>query len=190
MLLRSTNHAASLDTTAGPKIGEGARPVVAPRLDGSRRSAGHAAAAAGHSLDARCASKFTRDDHQHPFVQTASVNVFDQSRDRLVKIGRAEFERVENVVIDGVIVPICDPAAQWTVKSRGDDFHTGFDQSASHQTLLTPLVAAVEVTNAFRLASQIESLARPGWSKGSTPVPQNRRWPAWFPTDRRPDPDG
>src|ERR1043165_9367364 len=32
--------------------------------------------------------------------------------------------------------------------------------------------------------------ARPGWSKGSTPVPQNRRWPAWFPTDRQPDPDG
>ena len=36
-LVRSTNHASSLDTTAGPKIGEGARPVVAPRLDGSRR---------------------------------------------------------------------------------------------------------------------------------------------------------
>src|SRR5436190_18182136 len=74
MLVRSTNHAASLDTAAGPKIGEGARPVVAPRLEGSRRCAGHAAAAAGHSLDARCASKFTRDDHQHPFVQTASAD--------------------------------------------------------------------------------------------------------------------
>src|SRR5439155_22063844 len=153
MLVRSTNHAASLDTTAGPKIGEGARPVVAPRLDGSRSSAGHAAAAAGHSLDPRCASKFTRNDHQHPFVQTASVNVFDQSRDRLVKIRRAEFERVENVVIDGVIVPICDSAAQWTVKSRGDDFHTGFDQSAGHQTLLTPLVAVAEVMNAVRVGS-------------------------------------
>src|SRR5205814_2986045 len=38
--------------------------------------------------------------------------------------------------------------------------HTGFDQSAGHQTLLTPLVATIEVTNAVRLAAQIESLAR------------------------------
>src|ERR1043165_9367365 len=32
--------------------------------------------------------------------------------------------------------------------------------SAGHQTLLTPLVPAIEVTNVVRLAAQIESLAR------------------------------
>src|SRR5207244_5416566 len=96
-----------------PKLGKPARPVIAARLDGSRRPAGHPAAAAGHFLDARRAPELASDDYQHSFVQAAGVNVLDQSGNRLVEIGHAETKRVENVVVNGVVIPISHPATQW-----------------------------------------------------------------------------
>src|ERR1043165_1403050 len=51
MLVRRANDAPGFDAAPPQKLGKRARPVIAPRLNGSRRPAGHPPAAAGGSLD-------------------------------------------------------------------------------------------------------------------------------------------
>ena len=79
------------------------------------RPAGHPAAGAGRVGDARRPAEVAADDQQHPLVQAALVQILDQGRDRLVEEGSAVLHGVEDVVIDGVVVPVLHPSAQRAV---------------------------------------------------------------------------
>src|SRR5262249_51930856 len=102
---------AGLNSPADPDHGICRRPVVATGLDGSGRTAGDAAAAAGYVRDARRPPEFAGDDDQDSAIETAIINVFNECCDRLVEDRRAEFYRLETVMIDGMIVPVRDAAA-------------------------------------------------------------------------------
>ena len=60
------------------------------------------------------------------------------------------------MVVDGVVVPVRDPAAERAVEGRGDDLDAGLDQPAGHQALLAPLVAAVAVADPRVFPAEVE----------------------------------
>ncbi len=59
-------------------------------------------------------------------------------------------------MIDGVVVPVGDAAAERAVEGRGDDLDAGLDEPAGHQELLAPLIAAVTVAHLVALAAQVK----------------------------------
>src|SRR5205823_6206509 len=69
-------------------------------------------------------------------------------------------QRLEDVVIDGVIVTVLDPAAQRAGQFRGDDLHARLDQTARHEELLSPGVAPVAFAHPGTLSAQVERLSR------------------------------
>src|SRR5205814_896857 len=67
-----------------PGVGEGPRPMVPPRLLGTSRRAGIAAAGAGRIADPGRTAEFSGHDEQHAFVQTARRKILDQRRNRQI----------------------------------------------------------------------------------------------------------
>src|SRR5690242_20173066 len=55
-----------------------------------------------------------------------------------------------------MVVPIGDPATQWTVESCRNDLDTGFDETPRHQALLPPLIAAVPIADLWCFQIQVE----------------------------------
>src|SRR5262245_38910258 len=108
----SSDKAAGLDAAAGPDVGKRARPMVSAGLQTASRGAGIAGTGAGLIVDFRRASKFTRDDDQHTVVQAPLVDILDQGRDGLIEGSSAESQGIENMNIDGVVVPVLDSAAE------------------------------------------------------------------------------
>ena len=99
------------------------------------------------------------DDDQHPLVQPAGVNIFDEGRHRLIVSRQAKLVGVEDVLIDGMIVPVLHSTAQRAVELGSDDLDPGFHQPAGHQALLAPLMSAVAIPDGVRFLLQIERLA-------------------------------
>src|ERR1035438_8829161 len=81
----------------------------------------------------------------------ARVEVFDQRRHRLIEDWEAVPQRLEDVLIDGMVVPVRHPTTQWAIESGRDDLHACFYQTAGHQALLPPLMPAIPITHVDRL---------------------------------------
>ncbi len=118
--IRRADDLTARDPAPRPDHGIRPVPVIPAGLCRPGRRA-RAAAAARHVGDAGRAPEFARDDDQDPFLESSVVDILDQGGDRLVEIRGAEFEGVEDVVIDGIIIPIRDPAAERAIEGRGDE---------------------------------------------------------------------
>ena len=136
--------------------------MVAARLLRSFCTTRYSATAAGDIADSRRAAKLACDDDQYPLVETSLVDIFNQRRDRLIKVRGTVSDRFEDMVIHGVVVPVGNARTQRSVKLRCDNLNTRFDQPACHQTLLSPLMTAVSVPQRVWLFTQIECFARRG----------------------------
>ena len=88
--------------------------MIASWLLSSSWGAGISSPGARRIVDFRGSSELSRDDHEHSFVETTFINVFDQCRNGLVVGGGPEPHRVKNVVIDSVIIPIVHASTQGT----------------------------------------------------------------------------
>ena len=146
------------DSAASEQHGAGLRPMIAPGLDGSRRCTGNAWAAARDMRDARRAAELTCHNHQHAFVETALVDVFNQCRNGLIDKRSSVRQRVENVMVDGMVVPVGNAATERPVEFGGDDFHAGFDQPSREQALLTPLMSSVPISHRVGFAMEFKRL--------------------------------
>ena len=134
--------------------------MVAARLNGAGRRARPPCTRAGKIRNSRRAAEFTGDNHHHALVEPALVQILDQSANRLVVIGGPQLHRLEDVVIDGMVVPVAHASAQFSRESCGDELDARFDQPAGHQALLPPTVAAVSVAHFRFLAAQVEGVSR------------------------------
>ena len=103
--------------------------MVPPRLDRTCRATRDTAATAGDMRDPWGPSKLARHDHHHLTIETALVYIFNLGRDGLIKGGQTKLERVKDVMIHGMVIPVRDSSAQWAVKLRGDDFHSRLNQT-------------------------------------------------------------
>ena len=146
------------DSAASEQHGAGLRPMIAPGLDSSRRCTGNALAAAGDMRDARRAAELTCHNHQHSFVETALVDVFNQCRNGLIDKRSSVRQRVEHVMVDRMVVPVGDAATERPVEFGGDDFHACFDQPSCEQALLTPLMSSVAISHRVGFAIEFKRL--------------------------------
>ena len=80
---------------------------------------------------------------------------------RLVEVRRAELQRVEDVVVDRVVVPVLHPAAQRPGQFGRDDLHAGLDQPPGHEQLLAPRVSPVAVADLRAFAGSGRTPAPP-----------------------------
>src|SRR5207237_7701376 len=67
---------------------------------------------------------------------------------------------LEDVVIDGMIVPVLDSATQGPGQFRGNDLYACLNQATRHEELLSPGVASVAIAHLGILAVQVERLSR------------------------------
>jgi hypothetical protein len=63
-------------------------------------------------------------------------------------------QRIKHMMVDCVIVPVCDAAAEWPVEFGGDNLHACFDQPSCEQALLAPLVSPVAISNGIRFVTK------------------------------------
>src|SRR5262245_24422925 len=66
------------------------------------------------------------------------------------------------MMVDGVIVPVLDPATQWTGEGHSDQLDSCFRKPSGHRTLLAPGVAPVAVAEAGIFQIKVEGAARFG----------------------------
>ena len=144
---------AARDAAAAEEERDGAGPVVAARL---RHPRGRVLGVA----DLRRPAELAGDHDQHPAVEAAGVDVLDQGADGLVEVAAARLHGVEDVVVDGVVVPVADPAAERAVQAGRHQVHAGLDQSPGQQAALAPGVPAVAVAEPGILPAQVERPAR------------------------------
>jgi hypothetical protein len=85
---------------------------------------------------------------QHPAIEAAGVDVFDQGADRLVEVPAPRLHGVEDVVVDGVVVPVADAPAERAVEAGRHRVHAGLDQPARQQAALAPGIPPVSVAEA------------------------------------------
>src|SRR5436190_12646647 len=78
-------------------------------------------------------------------IETALVEVFNQGADRLIEQRRPMLHRVEEMMIDGMVVPALRASAHGAVERDRDQFNSRFDQPPREQTLLPPAIPAVAV---------------------------------------------
>lgn len=97
-----------------------AGPVIAAGLHRTGRAAGDAAAGTRRVVDLRSAAEVAADDDQRAAVEAPFVNLFDQHGDGLVHERRAVLQRVEDVLVDGVIVPVVGSATEFTCQRDTD----------------------------------------------------------------------
>ena len=86
------------------------------------------------------------------------MNVLDQGGHRLVARGW-QLHPFEDVMIDGVVVPVSNTAAHRPVQRDGDQLDPGLDQPARQQALLAPEVASIAVTDSRVLPAHVEGPA-------------------------------
>jgi hypothetical protein len=65
-------------------------------------------------------------------------------------------------MINGVIVPVLNATAEWSIEACGEHIDAGFDESSGHEQLLAPGVAAVAIAGAVVFASEVEGIFRGG----------------------------
>ena len=94
------------NAAACPDHRVGLWPVIAAGLHRPRRCAGHAAAAARNVGDVAVCAELAGDDDQDSLIQSTVIDVFNQCGYGLVKIRSPEAERLKDVMIDGVVVPV------------------------------------------------------------------------------------
>src|SRR5260221_11966236 len=138
--------------------------MISTGLNSSRWTAGHAGPRAGRVRDLRRAAEITSHDNEHVLVESTLINVFDQGAHRRIEIRAAVFHPVENVMIDGMIVPALSATARRPFQGHGDKFDSRFHQPPSHQALLAPDVSSVAFANSgvFLLDIEGRSGSRPG----------------------------
>ena len=95
-------------------------------------------------IDARCATKFTPGNDTDILIKTARMQIFHQSRDALIELGKLRGQPFEVLTM-----PV--PAA----KRKGDATHTCFDQSPGHQKLIHPVGPRVFTERWRRTAATI-----------------------------------
>ena len=134
----------------------GAWPMIATRLNRAGGTTRDSATAAGDIGDPRSSTKLARHHDQHSLVESALIKVLDQCGDSLIEERSPELERVKDVMIDRVVIPIRDSAAQRSVEFRGDHVHSSLDQPPGHQALLAPLIPAVMVASRVGFAAQVK----------------------------------
>ena len=128
---------------------DGAGPVVAARL---RHARGRVLGVA----DPRRPAELAGDHDEHAAVEAARVDVLDQGAHGLVEVPAARLHRVEDVVVDRVVVPVADPAAERAVQARRHEVHARLDQPPGQQAALAPGVAAVAVAEPRVFAVEVE----------------------------------
>ncbi len=104
----------------------------------SRPGCDAAAAAVGRGRDARRAAELAGDHDQHPAVEPALVDVFDQRRDGLVESGGPEFMASKTWWFTAWSSQLCHAAAQGAVERRGHQLDARLDQPPGQQALLPP----------------------------------------------------
>ena len=124
--------------------------MIAARLLRPRRSTGVAAAGTGLVADLRRPAEFASDDDEHSLIETALIDVLDQSGHGLVIRDRAKLHRLENVVVDRVVVPVLNAATQRTSQTARQNLDARLHQSPREQQLLPPRVASVAVAESRR----------------------------------------
>ena len=88
-----------------------------------------------------------------PAVAAARVDVLDERRDRLVKRPHAEAQRVEDMMVHRMIVPIGHAAALRAIEATGDDLDARLDEAACEEQLLAPAVPPA--TRTFPFGSKV-----------------------------------
>src|SRR5262249_39547943 len=83
--------------------------------------------------------------------------ILEQGGNRSVKELTTEAHRLKDVVIDGMIVPVADAAAQRAVQGGRHNIDAGFHQPTGQEQALAPGVAAITVAQPVVLQFQIES---------------------------------
>ena len=116
---------ASFESTTGPEVGESTGPMVSSRLLGPGGGTGIPRTGAGGMLDFGRSTEFPGDDYEDPLVEPTFVDILDQGGDGLIVSIGTEAHRIEDVVIDGVIVPVADTATEGTIQAGGEDFDSG-----------------------------------------------------------------
>ena len=107
--------------------------MIPPRLHRSGWRAGIAGTGAWGMFDLWCASEFPRDDNENSLIKPALVDVFNQRGNGLIICRGPESQCIEDVVIDGMVVPVLNAATQRAVQAGCQNFDTRFDQSTRHQ---------------------------------------------------------
>jgi hypothetical protein len=98
-------------------------------------------------------------------IETTVEDVFDQRRDGLIVRVGTKPQRVEHVVVDGVVVPVADSAAEWPAQLGGDDVDAGLHEPSSHEQLLSTGVAPVTVPGLVVLTREVKRFLGPGISQ-------------------------
>ena len=101
--------------------------------------------------------------------------------DRPVEERRAVLHRVEDVVVDRVVVPVADPPAQRAVERDRDQIDPGLDQPPGQQAPLAPGVPPVAVAHPSGLPGSGRTPAAPAGRSGRSAPGRGRRRtrPAW-----------
>ena len=134
--------------------------MVAAGLDRSCRATGISGAGARAVADLRGSPELPGHHDEHAIGETAVVDILDEGRDGIVIRRGPEAEGLEDVVIDGVVVPDAGPAAQRPAQFGGDDVDPRLHQPPGHEQLLPPGIASVAVAGGVILAGQIEGMPR------------------------------
>jgi len=147
---------AGFETTSSPEVGESSGPMISSGLLGSSRSAGIPGTGAGGMFDFRRSTEFTGDDYEDPLVETTFVDILDQGGDGLIVCIGTEAHGIEDVVIDGVIIPVADTATEGPIQAGGEDFDSGLYQTTGEQELLSPGIATVSIARGGIFLREIE----------------------------------
>jgi hypothetical protein len=151
----STDDLPSLDAAPREQERGGARPVIAAWLPDSRRGVFIVA-------DLGRAAELARNHDEDAPIEAAGVDILDERGDSAIEVLAADFHRIKDMVIDGMIIPVADAAAEWTVERGGDEIDSGFDEPAGQQAALTPGIAAVPIAQSGVFEGEIERPPRGG----------------------------
>ena len=116
-LIGRANKPASLDSTPSPDVRKTSWPVITAGLRCSCWSTCITYPRACSITNLRCTTKLPGDDHKYSLIESTLVNIFDQSRNRLIINPGSEFHSIKNMLIYRMVVPITNSSTKGTAKT-------------------------------------------------------------------------
>ena len=75
------------------------------------------------------------------------MDIFDQSRYRLVIDIGAKSESIKDMMIHGMVIPVVDTTTEGPSKARCHDINTRFDEPPCQKQLLAPSVTSITISS-------------------------------------------